>query len=142
MKLIVISLVFLSLVACDRYQIKLNEQQIYTPQPLFSDYKMPDMALSNCIKQLIIDKSVKRAEELKSINCAYAGISDLAGLSRFTQLEVINLANNNLTDIKTLMFFGQLRRVDISGNNALRCDDVKTLSELLAEQLVAPNICL
>ena len=142
MKLIVISLVFMSLLACDRYQIKFNEQQIYTPQTLFSDYKMPDMALSNCIKQLIIDQSVKRAEELISINCAYAGITDLTGLSRFTRLEVINLANNNLTDIKTLMFFGQLRRVDISGNNALSCDDIKTLSKLLPDQLIAPNICL
>ena len=142
MKLIVISLVFISLIACDRYQIKFNEQQIYTPQALFSDYKMPDTALSNCIKQLIIDQSVKRAEELVNINFAYAGITDLTGLSRFTRLEVINLANNNLTDIKTLMFLGQLRRVDISGNNALRCDDIKTLSELLPDQLVAPKICL
>ena len=142
MKLIAISLVFMSLLACDRYQIKFNEQQIYTPQTLFSDYKMSDMALSNCIKQLIVDQSVKRAEELISINCAYAGITDLTGLNRFTQLEVINLANNHLTDIKTLMFLGQLRRVDISGNNALRCDDIKTLSELLPDQLVAPKICL
>lgn len=142
MKLIVISLVFMSLLACDRYQIKFNEQQVYTPQALFDDYKMPDMALSNCIKQLIIDQSVKRPEELVNINCAYAGITDLTGLSRFTRLEVINLANNNLTDIKILMFLGELRRVDISGNNALSCDDIKSLSELLPDQLVAPNICL
>ncbi|MGB2313969.1 MAG: leucine-rich repeat domain-containing protein [Porticoccaceae bacterium] len=142
MKLLVISLVFMSLLACDRYQIKLNEQQIYTPRQLFSDYKIPDMALSNCIKQVILDQSVWRAEELTSINCAYAGITDLTGLSRFTRLEVINLANNNLTDIKALMFFGQLRRVDLSGNNSLTCDDIKTLSELLPQQLVAPNTCL
>ena len=142
MKLITISLVFMSLLACDRYHVKFNEQQIYTPRQLFGDYDIPDMALSNCIKQVIIDQSVTRAEELISINCAYAGITDLTGLSRFTQLEVINLANNNLTDIKRLMFFGQLRRVDLTGNNSLACEDIKTLSELLPQELIAPNVCL
>lgn len=141
MKLTVASLLLLSLLACDRYQIKFNEQQIYTPRQLFSDYNIPDTALRNCIKQMIIDQSVMRAEDLVTINCAYAGISNLSGINRFTRLETINLANNNLNDIKPLMFLGELRRVDVSGNDLLQCKDIKTLSELVPGQLLAPKAC-
>lgn len=141
MKLTVASLLFLSLLGCDRYQIKFNEQQIYAPPQLFSDYNLPDTALSNCIKQVIIDQSIRRAEDLVTISCAYAGITDLTGINRFTRLDTINLANNNLKDIKPLMFLGELRRVDISGNDLLDCKDIKTLAELLPGQLLAPKTC-
>jgi Leucine-rich repeat (LRR) protein len=142
MKLFTIGLTFLFLIGCERYQVTINERQIYAPEQLFTDYQIPDPGLNSCIKQAILDRSIKRAEGLRSINCSYAGISNLDGLKRFTGLTTINLANNNLTDIKTLMFFGQLSRLDLSGNESVPCTDIEALRELLPSELVAPENCL
>lgn len=142
MKLFTIALTFLFLVGCDRYQLTINERPIYAPKQLFSDYQIPDPGLNSCIKQAIIDRSIKRGEDLRSINCSYAGIENLDGLKRFTGLTTINLANNRLTNIKPLMFFGQLSRLDLSGNESLACADIETLRELLPTKLVAPQHCL
>lgn len=142
MKLFTIALTFLFLMGCDRYQVTINERQIYAPKQLFSNYQIPDSGLNSCIKQAIIDKSIQRAEDLRSINCSYAGISNLDGLKRFTGLTTINLANNRLTNIRQLTFFGQLSRLDLSGNESLACTDIETLRELLPTELVAPQNCL
>jgi Leucine-rich repeat (LRR) protein len=142
MKLFTIALTFLFLVGCDRYQLTINERPIYAPKQLFSDYQIPDPGLNSCIKQAIIDRSIKRGEDLRSINCSYAGIENLDGLKRFTGLTTINLANNRLTNIKPLMFFGQLSRLDLSGNESLACADIETIRELLPTELVAPQHCL
>ena len=142
MKLFTIGLTFLFLIGCERYQVTINERQIYAPEQLFTDYQIPDPGLNSCIKQAILDRSIKRAEGLRSIPCSYAGISNLDGLKRFTGLTTINLANNNLTDIKALMFFGQLSRLDRSGNESLRWWDFGAPSAVLPSVLVAPENCL
>ena len=142
MKLFTIALTFLVLVGCERYQVTINERQIYAPDQLFSDYQIADPGLNSCIKQVVIDQSIKRAEDLRRINCSYAGISNLEGLKRFIGLTTINLANNRLTDVKPLMFFGQLSRLDISGNESVACTDLEVLAQLLPTELIAPDNCL
>ena len=142
MKLFTIGLTFLFLIGCDRYQLTINERQIYAPEQLFNDYQIPDSGLNSCIKQAIIDRSIKRAQDLRSINCSYAGVDNLDGLKRFTGLTTVNLANNSLTSIKPLMFFGQLSRLDLSGNESVDCKDVETLKNLLPTELIAPRHCL
>lgn len=133
--------ILLTITACDRYQVTLNEREIYAPPVLFTDYQIADVGLRNCVTQAISEQRIVRADDLQQLNCSYAGISSLAGLKRFTKLETINLFNNELTDVKTLMFFGDLKRLDLRGNTSLSCKDLLSLEELLAADLLKPETC-
>lgn len=133
--------ILLTLMGCERYQVTLNDREIYTPPALFSDYEITDPGLASCVSQSIYDQSITRAEQLGTLNCSYAGIQSLDGLKRFTSLQTLNLADNKLKDIKTLLFFGQLQQVDLRGNNFIGCQDVETLAELVSIKLHRPENC-
>jgi Leucine-rich repeat (LRR) protein len=134
--------ILLLLMGCDRYQVTLNDREIYTPATLFTDYQIPDPGLNNCVSQSILDQSITRADQLVTLNCSYAGIQSLDGLKRFSSLRTLNLADNKLGDIKTLLFFGQLQQVDLRGNDSIACADTKTLADLVTIKLHRPENCL
>ena len=132
----------LLLCGCDRYQVKLNDRELYSPPVLFTDYKIPDSSLNSCIKQTIIDQKITSAEQLTNIICTYGGINDLSGLVRFTQLNSINLSNNEIIDIKPLMFLGELKQVNLAGNPNIKCKDLEALSKLLLNKVSSNENCL
>ena len=134
--------ILLLLCGCDRYQVKLNDRELYSPPVLFTDYKMPDSSLNSCIKQTIIDQKITSAEQLTNIICTYGGINDLSGLVRFTQLNSINLSNNEIIDIKPLMFLGELKQVNLAGNPNIKCKDLEALSKLLLNKVSSNENCL
>ena len=142
MKILLSIITLLTIAACDRYQVTLNEREIYAPPILFGDYEILDPALRNCVAQAINDQKITVAEELKLLNCSYGGIVSLTGLDRFTKLETINLSNNKLETIKPLMFFGDLKRLNLQGNSGLSCKDLLSLGQLLAADLYRPESCL
>lgn len=141
MKLLLFIVTTLALLSCDRYQVTLNEREIYTPAILFSDFQILDPALRICVTQAISDQKISRPQDLKLLNCTYAAITRLDGLERFTKLETINFANNKLVNIKPLMFFGDLKRLDLRGNSGLSCKDLLSLEILLAAELLKPQSC-
>ncbi len=132
----------LLLCGCDRYHVKLNDRELYSPPVLFTDYKIPDSSLNSCIKQTIIDQKITSAEQLTNIICTYGGINDLSGLVRFTQLNSINLSNNEIIDIKPLMFLGELKQVNLAGNPNIKCKDLEALSKLLLNKVSSNENCL
>ena len=134
--------ILLLLCGCDRYQVKLNDREFYSPPVLFTDYKIPDSSLNSCIKQTIIDQKITSAEQLTNIICTYGGINDLSGLLRFTQLNSINLSNNEIIDIKPLMFLGELKQVNLAGNPNIKCKDQDALSKLLLNKVSSNKNCL
>lgn len=140
-KIFMFALMVLS-VACSRYQLTFNDKTLYSPPTIYSAYSVPDRSLYNCLSQTISDKNITRAEQLKTLNCAYAGITDLTGLTHFTSLETVNLANNRITDIKPLMFLGQLKNINLEANVSLPCNDLKALQELLPGVLKHPKACI
>lgn len=142
MKILLSIITLLTIVACDRYQVTINEREIYVPPVLFSDYEIIDPALRNCVAQAISDQKITVAEDLRLLNCSYGGIVSLTGLDRFTKLETINLSSNKLETIKPLMFFGDLKRLNLQGNSGLSCKDLLSLEQLLAEDLYRPKSCL
>ena len=142
MKILLSIITLLTIVACDRYQVTINEREIYAPPVLFSDYEIIDPALRNCVAQAISDQKITVAEDLRLLNCSYGGIVSLTGLDRFTKLETINLSSNKLETIKPLMFFGDLKRHNLQGNSGLSCKDLLSLEQLLAEDLYRPKSCL
>lgn len=109
---------------CARYQVTLNEQPIYSPPPLYSQYEVPDEGLKNCLHQTIADKQITRAEQLTQLVCRYAGIKSVQGLDVFVALEELDLSHNVLRNLKPLRSLTKLRLLKINDNPDLMCDTV------------------
>ncbi len=162
--LLLFGLVLLS--GCARYSVSVNERLVYTPEPLFKDYRIADEPLRNCVEQTIKDGRITRAAELRRLNCSSAGIANLAGLERFHALEEINLPGNQLTQVPELARLSQLRililrdndlvsaapllsllqleRLDLSENPNLPCTDLPQLARTLGDnggRLIKPQHC-
>lgn len=103
------TLFYALVVAGCSYSVSLNDRVIYDPPGLFSDYKIADYPLAECVKQHLIDKQVTNVQQLTRLDCSNAGIRNLAGLERFVAIEELNLASNQLTDLTPLAKLSQLR---------------------------------
>jgi Leucine-rich repeat (LRR) protein len=126
---------------CERYAVTLNQQPIYTPKVIYSGYQIADAALSNCVKLTLAEAKVTKPEQLETLNCSFAGVTDLSGIELFSQLKTINLNSNQLTDIKALLFLSELRQVNLTENPSLSCIDVAALNELLKDAIIAAPVC-
>jgi Leucine-rich repeat (LRR) protein len=142
----------MTLGACQNYDITLNERVIYTPDPLFENYLIPDDALRHCLIATIETYKITAAVQLVELNCSFAGIANLEGLATFTGLvrlrlssnEIVNLVElGKLTELRELQLddnriidpvplekLSHLRDLDISGNPALQCPGNKLPKQL------------
>jgi|TARA_B110000238_G_C16055928_1_gene408235 Leucine-rich repeat (LRR) protein len=141
MKILILFSLLMTLFACDRYQVTLNDRELYRPPIIFTDYAISDAALRDCVGQAIVDEAIGEPEQLEQLNCSYAGISNLSGLGRFSQLKSINLSNNNLRNLRPLMFFGSLETLNLANNSELFCIELDTLETLVIKELIRPEIC-
>ena len=121
---------FLSLAACSDYEVKFNDRPLYTPAPLFTDYRLADAALETCIEQTVRDKRITSAEDLNLLVCTSAGIATLEGLGTFAELKQLNLAHNIITEVTALSKLAQLRRLDLSDNAITDLEPLMTLAHL------------
>ena len=71
-KYLITPIVSMALTGCSHYEVLLNDNLVYTPPPLFTDYLLVDAALRGCIGQTIKDQNITEAEGLKNLNCSYA----------------------------------------------------------------------
>jgi Leucine-rich repeat (LRR) protein len=126
---------------CDRYAVTLNQQPIYTPKVIYSGYQIADPALASCVKLTLNEAKITQPDQLETLNCSFAGITDLSGIELFSKLKTINLNSNQLTDLKALLFLGELRQVNLSENPLLSCSDVKALDELLNDAIIVAPVC-
>lgn len=115
---------------CARYQVTLNEQPIYSPPPLYSQFDVTDDALKNCLRQTIADKQITRAEQLTQLVCRHAGITSVQGLEVFASLEELDLSHNALRNIKPLQSLNRLRLLKVNDNPDLMCDTVPQVDDL------------
>lgn len=157
----VLLLALLGLAACSGYDITVNERVVYSPKPPFADYKISDNALSECVRQHIVDAAITAPSQLIALNCAHAGISNVDGLATFfelrqlklsgnnidnisalgslMQLEDLYLDNNSLIDVGILYPFRKLATLDLSANPALICPRKDAFSHVASLQL--PKHC-
>lgn len=151
--------------ACS-YSVSVNDNIVYTPEPLLTDYEIVDNNLRQCIEQTISDKKITAARQLTLLNCSNAGIATLAGLERFDALEELNLASNQLqslaplarlsqlkvvilrenklNDIVPLLALLKLTQVDLTQNAQLNCADVNQLAANMREmhaEIYKPEQC-
>lgn len=149
---------------CGRYLVTLNEATLYTPPPLFLDFKMIDQALYTCIAEHVQQQKITQAEQLHSLNCSHANIQNLQGLWVFGELEELNLSNNQLNDLEELRSLQKLKRLDLSvnaisdisalfflpdlevlklaGNPAINCAQIKKLSHYVKQPVAMPEHCI
>jgi len=151
------------LTGCSNYSFSLNDNELYRPSPLFTQYELKDRALSRCVAQTIKDAKVSEAGELKRLNCSSAGIVHLEGLETFGKLEGLNLANNELEDLSTLRQLSRLKtvilkdndivsaepllplvrleRLDLRDNEQLECATAEQLAQLDSLEVQLPEHC-
>ncbi len=156
------SLLLLLLAACGNYDFTINDRVVYTPDPLFTDFDIPDPSLRKCVEVAINDNLVTSASGLAGVSCTSAGITSLAGLSTFTQIEQLTLSDNSISDINDLesltvlqvLYLDNnqvvdavplyqlpaLRLVDLTGNPGLRCAASGSL--LRVGSVALPRHCL
>jgi Leucine-rich repeat (LRR) protein len=153
--------VVLLLSACQGYDYTINEKVVYSPNPLFSDFDLPDDALRTCVEQAINDQRVSAPAQLTTLNCSHAGIASLEGLAVFNGLVSLKLSDN---DIRNLVELGRLKELrslylqnndivdpvplaglpylstlDLSGNAALQCPRAGTFERVAT--LALPKHC-
>ena len=151
----------LLLCACHGYDFKVNDKIVYAPNPLFSDFTVSDPGLNNCLKQAINDGDITAPEQLTTLDCSFAGIENLDGLSTFTALTTLRLSANkirNLVEISNIASLQELflddnqiidpvplnqlaalRKLDLSGNPSLQCPKPGSLAHVAT--VVLPQHC-
>lgn len=140
-KIIVTHLFTGLLFGCERYAITLNQQPVYTPPPLYSEFSVADSALKDCLKQTIADQNITRVEQLISLTCRHTGLNSIAGLAHFSALQELDISHNQLHDVKELAKLKQLKSLKLSGNVFLSCDEIAALRHD-GLTIVPPTHCL
>jgi Leucine-rich repeat (LRR) protein len=150
------------LTACADYDIKINDNVVYTPPKLLTKMRVAESALNDCMQQTVKDNKITAIEQLINLACTNAGIKNLAGLERFYKLEVlimndnsitdisllnelsalktVALANNKITDISRLSDLSYLTKVNLAGNTKLNCETTKVLVDVV-DDLSLPEHC-
>lgn len=156
-----VSAAIILLCACQGYDFRVNDKIVYSPTPLFSDFTTEDEALTGCLEQAINDGAITAADQLIALDCSFAGIENLEGLSTFTSLIALRLSANkvrNLLEISKLVTLEQLYLddnqiidpvplyplrallyVDLSSNPALQCPSKGVFEHV--ETVLLPQHC-
>lgn len=127
-------------VACDRYVVTLNENEIHTPPPAFIAQALPDPGLRKCVEKNFNRQDITRPEQLTALDCHDSNVLSLDGIDVFTRLTAVDLSDNHIQDLKPLFVLKQLKRANLLHNPKLDCEQVR----LLAEQrvmVVHPQHC-
>lgn len=154
---------FLALGGCAGYTFNVNDNPVYNPPTLFSDYRIEDEALNACVEQAINDQKITLAGQLRQLNCSSAEIKTLSGLSRFTGLEALSLNGNRIANLETLNGLSRLeilqirnnrvsstaplrslerlKEVDLRGNDALECGAAQELAQKVDGKVRLPGHC-
>lgn len=126
----ILSLAIAGLVSCKNYSLSVNDNLVYTPPSLLTQFTIADERLRTCVEQTILDKHISKAEDLKQLNCSSAGITSLAGLETFTAIEQLNLSENNLTSAAQLSHLTRLSQLSLRKNNLTSAEPLLHLLHL------------
>lgn len=118
------------LTACSSYDVTINDQVVYTPPPLYSDFSIADPALSECLKSTIRERQIVKAGQLSELLCPAGNISSLEGITQFPNITKLGLGNNKLKDLAGVQVLTQLQHLDASGNNLTELTELNGLKKL------------
>ncbi len=127
-------------VACDRYVVTLNENEIHTPPPAFIAQALHDPGLIKCVEKNFSRQDITQPEQLTALDCHDANILSLDGMEVFTRLTAVDLSSNPIQDPRPLFALEQLKRVNLLNNPKLDCEHVRMLAEQ-GVMVVHPQHC-
>ena len=110
--------------------MKLNERVVYTPDPLFTNYLVPDPALHECLSATIEANKITSIGQLQELNCSFAGSASLDGLATFTALVRLKLSANAIVNLVELEKLTELRELQLDDNRVVDPVPLKRLSHL------------
>ena len=125
----------LLLSGCQQYDIHFNDRLVRAAPILFTDYRIDDPSLDQCVQQAIIDDQVTEAKGLTQLNCSSGGIKTLFGLSRFKGLRQLKLSDNKLRNLVELTQLPELESIWLDGNQVVDPVPVLKLPKLDALDL-------
>jgi Leucine-rich repeat (LRR) protein len=123
--------ILLLVVSCADYQFKVNDRVVYTPAPLYAEYKIPDEALRECVKQHVGDGAMTNASQLTELNCSHGGVTSLEGIEVFVGLARLKLSSNAITNVGPLATLSQLTDLYLEGNSIQSLLPLRGLAELV-----------
>jgi len=129
------------LTACADYSFNINNNPVYTPPRLFTDFAITDPELRDCIQQTISDQKITASEDLESLTCSHAGVTSLDGISQFSRLTRINLRSNQIENVDELLQLTYLEELDISDNQIESCQALSQLEAVVTGRLVHNKTC-
>jgi len=118
------------LFACAKYEVKVNNQVLYSPPELFVGYKIEDKALAECVRSTIMENNIVSAEALEVLLCPPGDIRSLSGLGVFSQLKQLGLSQNRIQSLDELLFLKQLQQLDLSQNQIQELTNMRELKAL------------
>lgn len=153
----------LLLSACSDYSLTVNEQVVYTPPRIFTDFRLKDLELQRCVDQSIGEDGITAAKQLERLQCPgkaivsveglelfselkvlgleHNALTDITSLGQLTKLEQLNLADNALVDVSVLQILNKLHYLNLSENSALDCSGLSGIALPKEGKLLRPNHC-
>ncbi len=110
---------FLLLGGCQQYDIHINDRLVRAAPTLFTNYRIEDKRLEQCVQQAIIDGQVTEVGDLTQLNCSDAGIKTLFGLHGFKGIKKLKLSNNQVRNLVELTQLPALEAVWLDGNQVV-----------------------
>lgn len=163
LRILMILMTAATLGACSGYAVSINDNPVYNPPTLFTDFRLPDPALHDCVQQTIEDQEVTQATQLTQLNCSSAGIESLEGLATFnalqaislndnqleqvdalkalTRLEILLLRDNEISSATPMLSLLRLKELDLRGNGTLGCGDAQQLAQHSEGKVRLPEHC-
>lgn len=92
---VAIALIFVLICAalggCADYRFAVNDRVVYNPDPLFTDYQIPDAALERCVAAVIERNKLSSAAAVEELDCRDSDVISLLGLETFVNLRYLNV---------------------------------------------------
>lgn len=105
-----------ALVSCSRYSVSINDNTVYSPPRIFTDFNVPDNNLQECLDDTIADEHLTKPEQLVRLFCTNRTIYSVEGLQIFNGIQHLGLEDNHLTSIAELASLPALEQLDLAGN--------------------------
>lgn len=115
---------------CSRYSVSINDNTVYSPPGVFTDFSLPDKNLQDCIDDTIADEHLTKPEQLIRLFCTNRAIYSLEGLEIFDGIQYLGLEDNQLESIVELASLPELEQVNLAGNPVVDAAPLLQLQEL------------
>lgn len=163
LSLITLALALILLAGCTRkFSVSVNQQVLYDPRPGHV-VAVTDPGLQSCINVALRDGELDGADDVQILACPALEIETLAGIEQLQNLRYLDLAgnqlehldalrhlrrlssvnapDNDLNDISGLLAVPSLTSAVLTGNPGIPCQQLGTLAERLAQNLLRPAQC-